>query len=219
MAKNYQYGNGGATPLQNELREDLLNAGQYQQTANTSPYTQVQPQQISYETANAGSGKSKKRRGFLVFGITCLITAVISMVAFAGTSAVSTSPAAAEALQTGVSATLPVGVRLASGDDNVVRLCNTRLTLGDLSEYDVEADAVARIYVKSPIPGDVNHDGEVTIADANTVIIIIINGGGTSGGHNHAPSWADDDIDGDVNGDGEINISDVNSIINIIIGT
>ena len=119
MAKNYQYGNGGATPLQNELREDLLNAGQYQQTANTSPCTQVQPQQISYETANAGSGKSKKRRSFLVFGITCLITAVISMVAFAGTSSVSTSPAAAEALQTGVSTTLPVGVRLASGDDNV----------------------------------------------------------------------------------------------------
>ena len=105
----------------------------------------------------------------------------------------------------------------ASGN-NVVQLCNTRLTLGDFTEYVVEDAAVAHLYVKVPIPGDVNHDGEVTIADVNTVIIIIINGGGNSGGHNHAPSRAGEDIDGDVNGDGEINISDVNTIINIILG-
>ena len=119
MAKNYQYGNNGATPLQNELREDLLDTGQYQQANGINPNTQPQPQQVSYQEADTGAGNSKKRKGFLIFGITCLIAAVISMGAFAGTTSVTTSPAAADALQKGVSTTLPVGVRLASGDDNV----------------------------------------------------------------------------------------------------
>ena len=65
------------------------------------------------------------------------------------------------------------------------------------------------------IPGDVNGDGEVTIADANSVIHIIINGGG--GGHGHAPGYDDGTLVGDVNGDGEVNISDVNAIINMIL--
>ena len=65
-------------------------------------------------------------------------------------------------------------------------------------------------------PHDVNGDGEVTIADANSVVVIIINGGGS--GHNHVP-----DGDGqftsiaDVNGDGEVNIADVNAIIDRIL--
>ena len=65
------------------------------------------------------------------------------------------------------------------------------------------------------IPGDVNGDGEVNIADANNVIHIIINGGG--GGHGHAPSDEDSTLVGDVNGDGEVNISDVNAIIDLIL--
>ena len=73
--------------------------------------------------------------------------------------------------------------------------------IGDVSQFD---------------PGDVNGDGEITIADANSVVIIIINGG--SNGHNHVP-----DPDGqyisvaDVNGDGEVNIADVNAIIDRIL--
>ena len=54
------------------------------------------------------------------------------------------------------------------------------------------------------LPGDVNGDGEVTIADINAVTDIILTG-------EFQPS-------GDVNGDGEINIADVNAIIDIILG-
>ena len=69
---------------------------------------------------------------------------------------------------------------------------------------------------KHPIVhGDVNGDGEVTVADANSVIHIIINGGG--GGHGHAPDDDDGTLVGDVNGDGEINIADINAIIDYIV--
>ena len=54
------------------------------------------------------------------------------------------------------------------------------------------------------IPGDVNYDNEVNIADVNTLISMILSGNNNS--------------IGDVNGDGEINISDVNAIIDIIQG-
>ena len=58
------------------------------------------------------------------------------------------------------------------------------------------------------VPGDVNGDGEVNIADVNAVISVILSGG-------------TDDADlfkaADVNGDGEVNISDVNALIQLII--
>ena len=54
-----------------------------------------------------------------------------------------------------------------------------------------------------PIPGDVNGDGEVNIADVNAIIDMILTG-------NTQPN-------GDVNGDGEVNIADVNAVIDIIL--
>ena len=51
--------------------------------------------------------------------------------------------------------------------------------------------------------GDVNGDGEVSIADVNAAIDMILSG-------TQAPN-------GDVNGDGEVSIADVNSIIDIIL--
>ena len=54
-----------------------------------------------------------------------------------------------------------------------------------------------------PIPGDVNGDGEVNIADVNAVILIILTGV--------------TDSTGDVNGDGEVNIADANDIIRLIL--
>ena len=54
------------------------------------------------------------------------------------------------------------------------------------------------------IPGDVNYDNEVNIADVNDLISMILSGNNNS--------------NGDVNGDGEINIGDVNAIIDIIQG-
>ena len=54
--------------------------------------------------------------------------------------------------------------------------------------------------------GDVNGDGEVTIADVNMLIDIILGADDISEGRS------------DVNGDGEVGIADVNSVIDIILG-
>ena len=53
------------------------------------------------------------------------------------------------------------------------------------------------------VPGDVNGDGEVNIADINAVIDLILKG--------------TTDTHADVNGDGEVNIADINAIIDIIL--
>ena len=63
-----------------------------------------------------------------------------------------------------------------------------------------------------PVIEDVNGDGEVNVADANSVVVIIINGG--SGGHTRPDG---EPIDADVNGDGEVNIADINAIIRAIL--
>ena len=55
------------------------------------------------------------------------------------------------------------------------------------------------------LPGDVNGDGEVGIADINAIIDIILSG---------SPATAD----ADVNRDGEVNIADINAVIGIILG-
>ena len=52
--------------------------------------------------------------------------------------------------------------------------------------------------------GDVNGDGEVTIADVNAVIDVIMGD--------------DDNPAADVNNDGEVNIADINTVIDIILG-
>ena len=67
------------------------------------------------------------------------------------------------------------------------------------------------------IPGDVDGDGEITVADANSVVVII--NGGSSHGHTRVPNpdgggWINL---ADVNGDGEVNIADINAIINMIL--
>jgi hypothetical protein len=54
-----------------------------------------------------------------------------------------------------------------------------------------------------PLYGDVNGDGEVNIADVNSVIDLILTGKVSSAG--------------DINGDGEVNIADINAIIDIIL--
>lgn len=59
---------------------------------------------------------------------------------------------------------------------------------------------------KTLIPGDVNNDGEINIADVNTVISLLL------GGHSSYPI-----ILADCNADDEINIADVNKIIGLIL--
>ncbi|MBQ3730939.1 MAG: chitobiase/beta-hexosaminidase C-terminal domain-containing protein [Muribaculaceae bacterium] len=58
-------------------------------------------------------------------------------------------------------------------------------------------------YLDDGVQGDVNGDGEVSIADVNMLINMILSG-------TPQPS-------GDVNGDGEVNIADVNAVIDIIL--
>ena len=57
---------------------------------------------------------------------------------------------------------------------------------------------------KDKVHGDVNGDGEVTIADVNYIINAILKG--------------TNDMNCDVNGDKEVNIADVNAVIYIILG-
>ena len=57
--------------------------------------------------------------------------------------------------------------------------------------------------VTTGMPGDVNGDGEVNIADVNSIIDAILSG-------NSSAVF-------DVNGDGEVNIADVNAVIDIIL--
>ena len=57
--------------------------------------------------------------------------------------------------------------------------------------------------------GDVNHDGEINIADVNATLDLILGG-----------NISDYDISGiDVNGDGEVNIADINALISMIMGS
>ena len=53
------------------------------------------------------------------------------------------------------------------------------------------------------LEGDVNDDGEVNIADVNTIIDMILSGDAATAG--------------DVNGDNEVNIADINTLINLIL--
>ena len=58
-------------------------------------------------------------------------------------------------------------------------------------------------------PGDVNHDGDVTIADVTALVNIIL-GKDTEGVYDHEAA--------DVNGDEGITIADVTALVNIILG-
>jgi endonuclease I len=80
----------------------------------------------------------------------------------------------------------------------IVQTAGTRVNIDDITIY-------GRKQQEPIIPGDVNHDGEVNVADINAALDIIMNG-------SENPS-------GDVNGDGEINIADINAIIDIILGS
>ena len=77
------------------------------------------------------------------------------------------------------------------------------------SHYDMGMLLVNSISIQDLTPetvleGDVNHDGEVNIADINTLIDIVLAG-------------STDNPDADVNHDGEVNIADINTLIDIVL--
>ena len=78
------------------------------------------------------------------------------------------------------------------------------LATGTTTQYTDYCDLRTFVY-REVVAGDVNLDGEITIADVNTLIDMILTGNAV--GSRSA----------DVNGDGEVNIADVNAVINIIL--
>ena len=86
----------------------------------------------------------------------------------------------------------PDGIRF-----RIAQEAGSRVNIDDITLYGINPD--------QPLPGDVNDDGEVNIADINATIDVILSG--------------IDNPRADVNEDGEINIADVNVVIAIILGS
>ncbi len=90
-----------------------------------------------------------------------------------------------------------------------VNIKNIKFSISKEAEAGEHTLAVKSFYCHYPrtslerLPGDVNSDDEVNIADVNAVIDTIL--GGTL------------NLDADVNGDGEVNIADVNAVIDLIL--
>ena len=78
---------------------------------------------------------------------------------------------------------------------------------GSKESYQVADQWREFLYEQSWLRGDVNNDGEVNIADVNTLIDIIL------GGNFDAMTM----LRADVNGDGEIGIADINEVQDIIL--
>ena len=72
-----------------------------------------------------------------------------------------------------------------------------------MAVYKIGRNVDAGTTPQPDVPGDVNGDGEVNIADVNALIDQILTGNTSDSG--------------DVNGDGEVNIADVNAVIDIIL--
>ena len=78
------------------------------------------------------------------------------------------------------------------------------LATGTTVQYTDYCDIRSFVY-REAVVGDVNGDGEINIADVNTVIDVIL------GGNGGVTPLAD------INRDGEINIADINALINLVL--
>ena len=84
--------------------------------------------------------------------------------------------------------------------------------LVDMDENGFEPEPCTfNIEVAAMIPGDVNHDGFVTIADVTALVNIIL-------GKDNNPPYQYDHQAANVNGDTIITIADVTALVNIILG-
>lgn len=84
---------------------------------------------------------------------------------------------------------------------------NVTITVAAKNEGDVTASCEVKVY----LIGDVNRDGQISIADVTALVNIIL------GKDNTEPYQYDHDA-ADVNGDGAISIADVTALVNIILG-
>ena len=108
-----------------------------------------------------------------------------------------------------------------------ITLGSVTATKGELQEYKMPASVTGKVRIRlvqtsgsrvnidditlfaKPLRGDVNNDGEVTIADANLLINIILGGSADASTMKRA----------DTNKDGEIGIADINDVIDIILAS
>ena len=123
-------------------------------------------------------------------------------------------PVEGGAFEAGKDYTILLDLNALGGADNLgtypITIKNIKFTLDKNGTVGDHTLALKSFYCHYPdipqtTPGDVNTDGEVNIADVNSVIDIILKGtGGTPAA--------------DVNGDGEVNIADINTLIALILG-
>ena len=120
----------------------------------------------------------------------------------------------ASTFETGVDHTILLDLDALGGADYVgtypVTIKSIKFTINKNSEAGEHALALKSFFCHYPnvlepevVPGDVNGDGEVNIADVNAIIDCILLG--------HSADYAD------VNNDGEVNIADINAVIDIIL--
>ena len=83
----------------------------------------------------------------------------------------------------------------------------TNLTHTDIPAMTLSGTATLRLIDGSAMPGDVNGDGTVDVADIAAVISVMANG-----------SAGDPPASADVNGDGTVDVADIASVISIMAG-
>jgi len=91
-----------------------------------------------------------------------------------------------------------------------IRLTNVILTTTSIHELKAQ-DVSAICDVLDYLPGDVNRDGSVTIADVTALVNIIL-------GKDNTVPYLYDHAAADVNGDNYVTIADVTALVNIILG-
>ena len=125
-------------------------------------------------------------------------------------------PPEGEMFQVGQDYRIMLDLNALGGAENVgtfpVTVKSIKFTLnkgGETGEHTLSLKSFYSHYANTGgqhIPGDVNVDGEVNIADINAIIGVILFGKPTEG-------------DADVNNDTDVNIADVNAVINIILSS
>jgi len=132
-----------------------------------------------------------------------------------GSNYLKIEPQDGELFQAGVDYRIKLDLDALGGADNLgtfpLTLKVIKFTLNKSAEAGEHTLALKSFYchysynsAPEGLPGDVNGDGEVNIADVNTLIDMILSGADATG-------------DADVNGDNEVNIADVNAVIDIIL--
>ena len=96
------------------------------------------------------------------------------------------------------------GKLMVDGTTYYARCKTSYLDFDGISHSTAYGPIISFVYKESEtLEGDVNDDGEVNIADVNTIIDMILSGDAATAG--------------DVNGDNEVNIADINTLINLIL--